>query len=305
LMRSRFFPLALSVILLAQMAMSQALNPAQEALAIAVHETNGLLSTLEKLTEFSSSALQHARLAQSAAKASEQTELESTAIELEKQVAALHEAIATVRSRLDQAHAAAQKVAPSKVITALRKAQSEFEAAEREPDLDTSQSSFKSIAKNLGNKLFANNREAEQLCTYAYFKAAELRRRSAGLDLKSGNSSSQAEQKLLQTRKEYLAILNLPDATNTSEGSSIHAIARRWIINIDASFYERYYRIATDPSNARQSGRYGDKAKAHFEHAYEVLEAMERVNAEATYPNGRLVVEEVRLEVNRLFQRPK
>ena len=182
----------------------------------------------------------------------------------------------------------------------MREQQAKFAEAAQEPDLDTAQSNFKDVAKALSGSLFRDNDEAAELCTYAEFMATDLHRREVTLALKSGRRRANTENELRKVRASFEKLLDGPDAKHTPEGSSLHAITRRWIINIDASFFDRFYRNSNDP---RLGKRFRDDARKMRDHAFEVLDAMERLHAEDTTANGQLIVEQVRQEVERLFER--
>jgi len=280
--------------------MGQDESTGREELSKAVHETDCVLKTLSSIGHQTAAALRHARAAQESARAKNQPEIEAAANELAKQFGALLETISGARADLDAAHAAAQTIAPSEVVAALREQQAKFAEAAQEPELKEGQKAFKDVADALSSKLFGGNDEATDLRTYASFKAVDLHRLEVTLALKSPRGQAKAESDLLAVRKTLEKLLDSPDAKNTPEGSSLHAVMRRWIINIDASFFDRYYRNSNDP---RMGKRYKQNAIEMRDHAIAALEVMDRLHAADTTPNGDLIAEQVRLEVERLFRR--
>ncbi len=128
-----------------------------------------------------------------------------------------------------------------------------------------------------------------------YLLAESLRQEADGLA--RDNATANALVLFDAASKKLDEVLKGADAADTGECSSLHALALRRQVEIEAKLYWTYQPLVP------QKPDLASKANHHRRRALAALESLERVHGRATMPSGELVVDAARAAVERLRAR--
>jgi hypothetical protein len=151
-------------------------------------------------------------------------------------------------------------------------------------------------AEQLTDK-WKKNPAAEPLLGLTRYRLADTLRQESTVEIGQKNNSRAAEKLMLRACTKFNDVLSTVDSPNSGEGSSLHAVALRRVVQIQATLYDGYRQmLAQQPS----SQAFADSARKYREASTQAFEKLRRLHPDATMPDGSSVVEVAREDARRV-----
>jgi hypothetical protein len=281
MMRSQLLVVALSAAVVAQTPAPQP-RPRFE-LAKALQQVDMLLQQAKALEEAADRARALAKAAETQAKQAEVEPIVKGAAALQEKLDAVRAALLPQLGALQELRTRLAEEAPDSLV-AEDPVRAQVLAAIRLPSPVDGEAALVKLEPQVGVEWVGLVR----------FETAEMIRQQATAAIKA-NNMHKAEDLLLRACRKFNDVLAVADCTDSSEGSSLHAIATRRVVLIQNQLYAAYRELSEKQPGAHA---YADAAKKYRTAAEEAFQRLRRAYPDATMPDGQRVVDVTRAEVS-------
>ncbi len=141
--------------------------------------------------------------------------------------------------------------------------------------------------------------DAAALIGLVRYRLADTLRQRAALLAGAARDDREAEKLLRRAISKYEEVCKAVEPADPAIGTSVHAAARHRIVQVQASLYVAYKRMLKERPGSSAFAQNAVSARKAAEAAFEQLQ---RLNANATCPDGRRVIDVAREDVSRLSQ---
>lgn len=267
---------------------------ARTDLAHAAQHLDELLRHADAVKDRAKAALDLARSSEAVATQADRARLAKLAADLGVQLASLHTTIETHAEAIRALRVAITPELPPAAEGTVPWFRDRMQEARKLPNHKDTKVALKALESRLDG--VKGKPGAESLLGHVRYLLAEAIRAEA-MQAQAKNRDQDAVLLLRDASKKLEEVLACPDATDTGEGSSLHATALGRRVEIEATLH------ATFDALAKRQASDASTAKRHGANAMDAFERLNKVFPEATLPDGQRVVDAARATVERLRTR--
>jgi hypothetical protein len=267
---------------------------ARTELGHAAQHVDALLLHAGQLRDRAKAAVELARASEATASQVDRTRLAKLAGDLAQQLASLDAAVETHTAAIQALRGAIAVELPPPTAGTAPWFRDRIKAARKLPDFDQTVKAMRAIEADVVAEIAKGRSELGALSGHVRYVLAEAIRETA-LQARSVSHDARTVSLMRDASKKFDEVLGAPDAGDTGEGSSLHAVALRRRVEIEASLF-----LAFRALQQQQRSRDSTTANRHRDNANRAFDTLTKVHGDATLPSGQRVVDATMASVDRI-----
>jgi predicted ribosome quality control (RQC) complex YloA/Tae2 family protein len=262
-----------------------------------VHDLDVLLEQTNSIQRTAETALRRAETTDAMLQSANLDVVARITGELREELKQMVEGVQQRALALRELRDRAAREVPAELPDALAPLLEHVAAAAKLPSLEQSEDALEKIEKELLGETLKGSPAAEQLLGFVRYRLADTIRQLANQKASAKGGDTEAEKMLNRARLKFEQVLATADNTTSAEGSSLHAVALRRVLQIEATMYVGYKRLSTQRP---ASSALRKAAEKHRQLANDVYEQLKRIHPKATLPSGERIVDAAFLDAQQL-----